>query len=162
MKHLLGLDSVEVLEAPPVDFNDEAAVGGEYRADQDFGIGKSELTTFTPIGEIILSETVGTNYRGLFWTRENPEVPIEGVQEIFVPFPEWTTSTFSTTSELIQHMFTTDAVYVQNQIYVGTAPHCTNVFFETGANLPDALCGNDANVANDDADLDIGFIGDRN
>ncbi len=37
----------------------------------------------------------------------------------------------------------------------------SNVRLEQGQSLPNELCSGNGNVTNDDADLDIGFIGTR-
>lgn len=142
---------VETLETPPPDFNDSD--------DVDFGITGGQLTQWTPSADLALPE----GSRGLFWTRYNDTVatPIPGVQHISNANPEWTTSSLLTIDDLVQHLFTDSAYQEDEKLYeaTGIVPHCSNVGLEQGQNLPDE-CG-DGSVTDDDADLDIGFIGIR-
>jgi len=143
-----GTDSIEILESSPADFNDND--------DIDFGIYEGDLNSFTPLGDITRPE----GERGIFWTRQNNSVspPISGVQILDIIFPEWPQYTFPTDNDLINHLFA-DPTYSLQQLYIGSAPYCSNVFLETGQNFPEELCGGDGTVSNDDADLDIGIIG---
>jgi hypothetical protein len=147
------LGCVEILEEPPPDFNDTD--------DVDFGISDGRLTQWTPSADLALPESS----RGLFWTRVNDSgtTTITGVQQIVNESVEWTTSSFPTIGTLVQHLFS-DVTYIPGEILysaTGAVPYCSNVTLENGNSLPDELCGGDANVTNDDADLDIGFIGTR-
>jgi len=149
----LYLGSVETLEALPPDFNDTD--------DLDFGVSDGQLSRWTPSGDLALPE----DPRGLFWTRYNDTgtTLIPGVQQIANESPEWTTSSFLTIGNLAQHLFS-DFAYVPSEIlYSATVavPHCSNVRLEQGQSLPNELCSGNGNVTNDDADLDIGFIGTR-